>query len=419
MNIAVIGSGISGLATAYLLNRRHRVRLFEAADYAGGHVNTVTVKEPGGGRLAVDTGFIVYNDLNYPKLCRLFDALGVAGRDSDMSFSVRCAGSGLEYNGSNLATLFAQKRNLLKPRFWGMLKDILRFNKDALAALAAPALDERLSIADFVRRQGYGGLFFSHYLQPLGASIWSCPTRRFGAFPARFVLQFLANHRLLQVNDRPQWKTVRGGSCRYVERLTRGFADRIALNTPVRRLRRGPGGVELGFADGARERFDEVVVATHADQALALLDAPEDTERELLSVFPYQSNQAVLHTDTRLLPTRKTAWASWNYYLAADDQAQVTLTYNMNMLQGLESRQTYCVSLNQTDAIACDRIIRRIGYHHPRFGPGLLAAQTRHPELIRRRGVSYCGAYWGYGFHEDGLRSALAVCDAFGETLPA
>ena len=415
MNIAIIGSGISGLIAAYLLARRHSVQVFEAADYIGGHTHTIDVKESGR-MLPVDTGFIVFNELNYPNLCRLFEALGVASRNSDMSFSVRCEHSGLEYNGSTFASLFAQKSNLLNPPFWAMLRDILAFHKDAYRALKN-GLSEQLSITDFVQQHAYGRLFFSHYLLPLGASIWSCPTDYFRVFPARFVLEFMANHRLLQINGRPQWKTVVGGSRSYITPLTRTFADRIHLKARIVRVKRQAKSVELTTANGATQHFDEVVIATHANQALSILAEPEADERELLQSFPYQRNEVTVHTDTGLLPRSPQAWASWNYYLPANNSEQATLTYNMNLLQGLNSAQTYCVSLNQSAHIDAKHIVRRIPYSHPQFGPGVLAAQARHPEMIRRRRLSYCGAYWGHGFHEDGLRSALAVGEAFEETV--
>ena len=415
MNIAIIGSGISGLIAAYLLARRHRVQIFESADYIGGHTHTIDVKEDTR-ILPVDTGFIVFNELNYPNLCRLFDALGVASRNSDMSFSVRCEGTGLEYNGSTFASLFAQKKNLLSPAFWGMLNDILSFHKDAYKALST-GLSEQLSIADFVQQRSYGKLFFTHYLLPLGASIWSCPTEYFRVFPARFVLEFMANHHLLQINGRPQWKAVTGGSRSYIKPLTRTFASRIQLNTRITRVRRQARSIEVTTASGDRQDFDEVVIATHANQALSLLAEPEPDERELLQSFPYQRNDVIVHTDTRLLPQRSQAWASWNYYLPEANTEQATLTYNMNMLQGLDSAKTYCVSLNQGNHINPDLIVRRIRYSHPQFGPGVMAAQARHAEMIRRKRISYCGAYWGHGFHEDGLRSALAIGEAFDETV--
>lgn len=414
MRIAVVGAGISGLVAAYLLHRDHDIQMFEAGDYIGGHTNTVEVKE-NGRTVPVDTGFIVFNSHNYPNLCRLFSILGIAGRCSDMSFSVSCEGSGLEYNGTSLNTLFAQRRNLANPRFLLMLKDILRFHHQAPACLRQ-GLSEQTTVEDYVQKHRFGAAFTERYLVPLGASLWSCPAGEFRRFPMQFVLEFLDNHCMLQANNRPQWMTVEGGSYRYIPALTNGFRDRIHLRHPVRRVRRSGKKVELVLAGGAVEEFDEVVLATHADQSLALLEQAESDEQALLAQFPYTRNEAVLHTDTTLLPRARRAWASWNYRIPAAAQQHVTVTYNMNRLQGIESARTYCVSLNRPD-IAAGKIIRRIQYHHPRFSPGRAEAQARHRDFIRRRGISYCGAYWGFGFHEDGVRSALAVGQAFNKSL--
>lgn len=415
MKIAIIGSGISGLTAAYVLNRRHDVTLFETAGYIGGHTNTVLVNE-GDRTLPIDTGFIVFNELNYPHLTQLFNHLGVPSRESQMSFSVHCERSGLEYNGSTLTTLFSQRTNLAKPKFWRLLSDILAFNKRALRALT-DGLSDALSIGEFAAQGAYGKLLYSHYLAPMGAAIWSCPTHRFHDFPARFVIEFMANHRLLQVNDRPLWRTVEGGSYRYVAPLTNRFADKIHLQTAAHKVTRTTTGASVTFSDGRAQTYDHVIVATHADQALSLLAAADSVEQELLGAFPYQFNEAVLHTDSQMLPDSKRAWASWNYRLSNAAPDRVTMTYNMNILQGLTAEKTYCVTLNQTDRIDPQQVIKRIGYHHPRFGPGLHAAQTRHYELIDRAGVSFCGAYWGHGFHEDGVTSALRVCEAFGLSL--
>jgi len=415
MKIAIIGTGISGLASAHLLHRDHQVHLFEANDYVGGHTNTVTVND-NNQLMNVDTGFIVFNEQNYPNLCRLFDQLGVAGRNSDMSFSVHNEKTGLEYNGTGLNGLFCQRSNLLNPGHWLMLKDILRFHEHA-PKLLANGLDDTTTVTQFAQQHAYSRQFIEDYLVPLGASLWSAPARTFREFPIRFVLEFLDNHCMLQVKNRPQWKTVTGGSRQYIKPLTAGFSDRIRLKQPVRSIHRLKHAIELNFWQGPSETFDEVIIATHADQAIRLIDNPEADELGLLQQFPYQDNETVLHTDTAVLPDRRQAWASWNYRIPATDQSHVAVTYNMNMLQGLETTQTYCVSLNQTAAIDPARIIRKINYHHPVFQPGRQAAQSRHVELIRRRGLSYCGAYWGYGFHEDGVRSALAVCSAFGREL--
>jgi predicted NAD/FAD-binding protein len=397
-----------------VLSRRHQVTVLEANGYAGGHTNTVDVDD-GSRTLAVDTGFIVFNEPNYPNLCRLFDALGVASRDSDMSFSVRCERSGIEWNGSSLTQVFSQRSNLLRPSHWRMLTDILRFHRQAPAALAG--LDDSVTVEAWLAREGYGRGFGERYLLPLGASLWSCSAERFGTFPMRFVVEFLHNHRMLQVEGRPMWKTVVGGSREYVKRLTAPFAERIHLNTPVAAVRRDATGVTVRTANGREACFDEVVMACHADQTLRLLRDADAAEREVLSAFPYQANEAVLHTDARLLPERRAAWASWNYRIPAESRAEVNVTYNMNMLQGLQSDTTWCVSLNPGDAVDPAKVLRRIRYDHPLFTTGRAAAQARHAEIDGAGGVHYCGAYWGYGFHEDGVRSALAVCDAFEQGL--
>ncbi|NIM28851.1 MAG: NAD(P)-binding protein [Gammaproteobacteria bacterium] len=417
MKIAIVGTGIAGMTAARMLNRRNSITVFESAGYIGGHTNTIEVAD-GARTLSVDTGFIVFNELNYPNLCRLFRELGVESRDSDMSFSVHCEKSGVEYNGTSVDLLFAQRRNLLRPRFWGMLAEILRFNREAPRELA-DGLDDTVSVASYIGQRGYSKVFVDHYLVPLGASLWSCDARRFHHFPMRFVIEFLHNHGMLRVNGRPTWKTVIGGSSRYVAPLVAPFRDRILLNTSVTAVRRCRGGVEVVVDGGHRERFDEVVLACHADQSRRLVLDMDAEEREILDHFPYQVNEAVLHTDTRLLPIRRRAWGSWNYRIPAEQRDRVTVTYNMNMLQGLESARTYCVSLNQTESIDPAAVIRRIRYEHPLFVPGRDEAQVNHGALIRRRGISYCGAYWGYGFHEDGVRSALSVCDAFDVSLAA
>jgi predicted NAD/FAD-binding protein len=417
MKIAIVGTGIAGMTAARLLHHRNNIIVFEAANYVGGHTNTVGVNE-GHRTLAVDTGFIVFNEIAYPNLCRLFSEIGVESRDSDMSFSVHCEKTRFEYNGTNLDSVFAQRRNLLAPKFWRMLGEILRFNREAPLHLTS-GLDDSVSVESYVACNGYSRKFVEHYLLPLGASLWSCDARRFEQFPMRFVIEFLHNHGMLQVDGRPTWKTVVGGSNRYVDPLIEPFREKIHLSAPVTAIRRSPRGVEITLDGGHREVFDEVVLACHADQSRRLVVDMDKDEREILRYFPYQANEAVLHTDTRVLPDRRKAWASWNYRLPAAQNDRVTVTYNMNMLQGLDSRKTYCVSLNQTHGIDPSTIIRRINYQHPLFIPGRDQAQASHAAMIRRRGISYCGAYWGYGFHEDGVRSALSVCASFNMSLAA
>ena len=415
MNIAIIGSGIAGLSAARTLSESHRVTVFEANDYAGGHTNTVDVRE-GDRIIPVDTGFIVFNEPNYPNLCKLFKGLGVESRDTDMSFSVRCDQSGIEYNGRSFDTVFAQRRNLCRPGHWRMLSDILRFGRDAPVHLRK-GLHDSVTVNGYLARYQFGDEFARRYLIPLGASLWSCAPGQFGEFPMRFVIEFLQNHRMLQVDGRPVWKTVRGGSREYVRHLLQELNSAVRLGMPVHSVRRAGSGVELRFADNEAEHFDEVIMACHADQSLRLVKDADDLEREVLSRFPYQRNEAVLHTDTSLLPRHRKAWASWNYRIPPQARETVTVTYNMNMLQGIESDHTYCVSLNLASEVDPSKVIRRIRYEHPLFIPGRSTAQDYHSQLIRRRGISYCGAYWGYGFHEDGICSALDVCAAFDQTL--
>ena len=420
MKIAVAGAGVSGLVAAYTLSRRHEVRLFEADRRPGGHAHTVEVDEDGR-RLAVDTGFIVFNEPNYPNLCRLFDELGVESRASDMSFSVHCERSGLEYNGRDLNRLFVQRRNVFSARHWRMLAGIVRFHREAPAHLRA-GLPDTVTVREYAAAHRLAPELLDHYLVPLGAALWSCGARRFLEFPMRFVIEFLLNHSMLTLGARPVWRTVRGGSREYVARLAQRLGDRCLLDRKVVRVERtasgrapagSRAGVRVWLAGGEHHDFDEAVLACHADESLRLLADPDPFEREVLACFPYQSNRAVLHTDERVLPERRAAWASWNYRIPREPSARVTVTYDLTRLQGLDSRRTYCLTLNPVTPIDERRVIRRLDYRHPRFMPGREAAQSEHAAMTRRRGVSCCGAYWGHGFHEDGVRSALAVCDAF------
>ncbi len=409
--IAVIGTGISGLTCAYQLHPRYDITVFDCNDYIGGHTNTVSVLE-NERRLNIDTGFIVFNDQNYPNLCRLFDKLGVPSQDSDMSFSVHCEQSGLVYNGTSITSLFVQRKNLFKLEFLLMLKEILRFHRHARQVLHA-GLDDYVTVENFLRIHDYSRTFYDHYLLPLGASLWSSPAEKFRCFPMKFVLDFLDNHSMLQVNDRPVWKTVTGGSSVYVKEMTRNFIDRIILSRPVTRVTRNTGSVELAFANGKTAGFDEVIFATHSDQALRLLTNPTAEETEILGQFAYERNEVILHTDVRMLPPLKNAWASWNYRILADRERPAAVTYNMNMLQSLDSDKTYCVSLNQGNDIDRSQVLAHYNYMHPVFSPGRDQMQSRHHELVRNRRISFCGAYWGFGFHEDDVNSALAVCSGF------
>lgn len=410
MKIAIVGSGIAGLAAAHRLHPDHAITVFEAQGHVGGHVHTHAVAQAGR-RFAVDSGFIVYNERNYPLFSTLLDELGVATQPSTMSFSVRCDADGLEYNGTTLNTLFAQRSNLLRPSFLGMVRDILRFHREAPALLAEPGGE--IPLGELLARNRYGRAFVEHYLVPMGAAIWSTDPEAMFAFPARFFLRFLHNHGLLTVNGRPTWRVIRGGSARYVERLMAPFRDRIRLDTPVESIRRVPGGAIVKSRGQEAERYDALFLACHSDQALRLLADPDDTEREVLGAIRFQRNDAVLHTDTRLLPQRRRAWAAWNYRLRPDGRGPVALTYHMNLLQGLDAPEPFLVTLNCAEAIDPARVLRRFSYEHPLFTPAAVAAQSRQRELNGARRTYYCGAWWGYGFHEDGLASGLAAVAHF------
>ncbi|MEQ9410263.1 MAG: FAD-dependent oxidoreductase [Fuerstiella sp.] len=410
MRIAIIGSGISGLVAAYRLNRDHDVTVYEANGYVGGHTNTVVVNR-GGQTHAVDTGFIVFNDRTYPGFCSLLDELQVKSRPTSMSFSVRSDAENLEYSGSGLPGLFAQKRNLLRPGFYRMIRDILRFNREAPQLLQND--DRGRTVADFLTRNKYSAEFARHYLLPMGAAIWSCPTSTFAEFPIHFICEFYHNHGLLSLKDRPTWRVIQGGSWKYVQALTESFRDRIRLSTPVRSIQRREDSVCVNTDEGP-QLFDEVVMACHSDQALNILgDHATRSERTVLSAIPYEPNTAVFHTDERVLPRRRSVWSSWNYHLPTNESEHATLTYNMNLLQHIESDETFCVTLNDVSGIAPEKVIAKYRYSHPIFTVARSAAQQRHHELIRSGRVSFCGAYWGNGFHEDGVASASRVVEAF------
>jgi predicted NAD/FAD-binding protein len=414
VKIAIVGTGIAGNVVARRLHGEHDITVYEAAGHIGGHTHTHDV-ELAGRRYAVDTGFIVFNDRTYPNFVALLDELGVAAQESSMSFSVRDDASGLEYNGTTLNTLFAQRRNLLRPAFLGMIRDILRFNREAPRLLDEPGSE--LPLGELLVRGGYGRAFVEHYIVPMGAAIWSTDPESILAFPAHFFVRFLHNHGMLTINDRPVWRTVRGGSARYVERLVAPFRDRILLRTPVEWIRRLPQSVVVKARGHAAERYDAVFVACHSDEALRLLSDPSAMEREVLGAIPYQRNEAVLHTDTRLLPKRRLAWAAWNYQLRSGHRGPVALTYNMNILQRLDAPMPLLVTLNRSDEVDPERVIKRVTYHHPVYTPASIAAQTRQRELNCQR-TFYCGAYWRNGFHEDGLASALAALGHFRDALP-
>ncbi|MDI9776262.1 FAD-dependent oxidoreductase [Pseudomonas putida] len=415
MRIAIIGSGIAGLTCAHLLSRRHAVTVFEAADRVGGHTHTVDVQWRGQ-QYAVDTGFIVFNDWTYPQFIRLLQHLGVGSRVTEMSFSVHDPRTGFEYNGHDLLSLFAQRRNLLSPGFWGMLRDVLRFNRQALADLDQQRIDGATTLGSYLRDNRYGERFIEHYIVPMGSAIWSMSRADMLHFPLQFFVRFCRNHGLLSVNQRPQWRVIEGGSRSYLAPLCQPFAEHIRLNCPVQRVSRDDQGVNVTWASGS-ERFDKVVFACHSDQALALLDAPSEQEQAILGAIRYASNDVVLHTDTRLLPRRRRAWASWNYRLGGSEQAPAALTYDMNILQGIDAPVTFCVSLNQTALIDPAQILARFEYAHPQYSLAAVAAQARQGELQGPLHSYFCGAYWANGFHEDGVLSALNVAGHFGEQL--
>ncbi|MFL1517273.1 FAD-dependent oxidoreductase [Pseudomonas prosekii] len=415
MNIAIIGSGISGLTSAYLLNRRHDVTVFEASDWVGGHTHTVDVTVDGQTH-AVDTGFIVFNDWTYPNFIRLLGQLGVRFKPTEMSFSVNDPDSGLEYNGNNLNSLFAQRSNLLSPGFWKMLRDILRFNKEALRDLEQQRIAADTTLNDYLQANGYSERFILHYIVPMGAAIWSMSMADMLGFPLQLFVRFFKNHGLLSVNDRPQWCVIEGGSSAYIAPLTASFKERIRLNCPVTRVERDLDGVVIHSAAGS-ERFDKVIFACHSDQALKLLAEPSSAEQSILGALPYADNEVVLHTDIGLLPKRKLAWASWNYRLNGAGNTHAAVTYDMNILQGLQSDTTFCVSLNQSAGIDPSKVLAKFTYAHPQYSLKAVAAQQRWEELDGAQHTYYCGAYWANGFHEDGVVSALRVARSLGEVL--
>lgn len=409
MKLAVVGTGISGMVAASILSREHEVHVFEANDRVGGHTHTVDV-EIEGSRFAVDTGFIVHNTRTYPKLIQIFDQLGVPTRETSMSFSVNEEASEIEYSSRSI---FARRRNALSPRVVRMVHDILRFNREAASVLVGPGANDTLGA--MLDARGYSRAFIDLYIIPMGAAIWSTDPSRMLSFPARSFVRFLMNHGLTSLTDRPTWRVVEGGSREYVRKLIEPFARRIRLNSPVRRISRELEGVTITAGGEAPERFDRVVIAAHSDQALAMLADPSFEERAILGAIEYQPNETVLHTDISLLPKRRRAWASWNYLVPRDPRNRVIMTYDMNALQGIDTAPvTFCVSLNADERIDPSKVLYRTTYHHPLFTPESVAAQARIDEISGVRNTYYCGAYWRYGFHEDGVVSAIAVAEKFG-----
>lgn len=410
MKIAIIGTGIAGNVAAYKLRQKHDITVFEAGTYVGGHTNTVDVYD-GGKKFAIDTGFIVFNDRTYPNFIKLLEEIGQESQASEMSFSVRS--DKLEYNGRSLDALFAQRSNLLRPGFYKMVRDILRFNKEA-ASDASDVAGQTL--AEYFASRNYGQAFLQQYLVPMAAAIWSAEPNRVLDMPAEFLFRFFRNHGLLQLSDRPTWRVVKGGSREYVRKLVSEHRDRIRLNTPVYEVTRRATGVQVRSAGNEVETFDAVFFACHSDQALAMLTKPTRAESEVLGAIQYQANEAILHTDENLMPKRQKAWAAWNYHVPSGTQRHVAVTYNMNILQGLRAARQYCVTLNNASEIRTDRIIKRVRYDHPMITSEAVQAQARQKEVNVDR-LFYCGAYWRNGFHEDGVVSALTAVQHFEEWL--
>lgn len=415
MKIAVVGTGISGMVAAYLLSEDHAVTVYEAKDYIGGHTHTHDV-DINGKTYAIDSGFIVFNAKTYPNFIKLMSGLGVAWQDSDMSFSLKCLRTGLEFRPSTLNTLFAQRRNLLRPSFHRMILDAFRFRRQSELLFESGAPYET-TLNEFLTQNRYSRWFIDYFIVPMGAAIWSADPQKFREFPARYFAEFFKNHGFLNVKDQPQWLTIKGGSRQYIEPLTRPYKDRIRLNCGVEKIRRHDDHVEIKAGGLAPETFDCVVIAAHSDQALAMLDDPSEQEQEILGQIAFQKNDTVLHTDQTLLPQRRAVWAAWNYHIPPEELGRVAITYDMNILQSLAAEEEFCVSLNMTEAIAPQKTIARMTYHHPVYTPASLKARTRYDEINGQHRTYYCGAYWYYGFHEDGVKSALAVAKHFGKRL--
>lgn len=416
MHIAVIGTGISGSLVARLLSSRHDVTVFEANSYAGGHANTVDVSIDGRS-YPVDTGFMVFNRRTYPNFCRLLEWLEITSQASDMSFSVCCAATELEYQGSSLNGLFAQRGNALRPQFLKMLFDIARFNRRGLKAARTGELKDGRTVGEFLGQCRVGDEFVRHYLVPMASAIWSSDPKSIVDFPAEFLVGFFANHGLLQRRNRPRWRTIVGGSRRYVKALLEPLGNRVRLATPVRSVVRREHEVIVVPAEGLAEQFDEVVFASHADQSLRMLSDATEAERRILGALPYQPNTAVLHTDMRLLPKRRRAWASWNYRIPPADERAASVTYDLSRLQNHASPKPILLTLNPAEPIDESTVFRMFQYSHPAYSRESIDAQRQWGEISGRNRTHFCGAYWGYGFHEDGVNSALAVADYFGISL--
>lgn len=414
MRIAIIGTGISGLVSAYLLAEEHEIVVYEANDYVGGHTNTVEVTAEGSS-YPVDTGFIVFNERTYPNFLTLIRKLHVAYEPTEMSFSVKCERTGLEYRPNMVSSLFSQPGSLLRPSMYRMIWEIFRFRRESERFLEAG--DESLTLGEYLESHRYSRMFVDLFLIPMGAAIWSADPQAFREFPIKSFASFFKNHGILYPWNQPQWFFIKGGSKRYVEKLTRSFSERIRLNSRVQSVRRLSGQVQVQSIGLEAEYYDRVIIAAHSDQALAMLEDPSEKEKEVLGSIPYQENVALLHGDTSILPNRRKSWASWNAFIPSKALGRASLTYNMNILQQIDSPQDFCVSLNLEAAIDRDKIIKRIVYHHPTYTVQGFSAQRQWHEINGVNNTYYCGAYWGYGFHEDGVNSALRVAKEFGKHL--
>ncbi len=413
MKIAIIGTGISGLTAAYLLNNDHEIHIFEKDERIGGHTATKQVAV-NNREYAIDTGFIVYNDWTYPNFIKLMEKLGVETQPTTMGFSVTAHDGDYEYSGENFNTLFAQRRNIFKVKHWKMLLDIVRFNKQAISDLDSGAVNVDMTLAEYLRDNDYSQQFIDYYLIPMGCAIWSASTDMMMQFPLLFFVRFFKNHGLLSVSDRPQWRVLKGGSSSYLPKLTQGIEDNIHLNSSIESVLRSSDGVKLAFSDGSVQEFDEVIFACHSDQALALLSDASVAEKEVLGDIAYKSNDVVLHTDINLLPKNKRTWSSWNYLLGSTHQDSAVLTYDMNILQGIDADETFCVTLNASEKIDKTKILGKYQYSHPVFTQQAIAAQERWEDINGVNKTWYCGAYWSNGFHEDGCSSGVRVATALG-----
>lgn len=414
MKIAIVGSGVAGMTAAHYLADHHEVHLFEADNRLGGHTHTHDV-EVESGKYRVDTGFIVHNTKNYPNFIKLMKKLGVEARDSEMSFSVKAESPSLEYNGTTLNSLFAQRRNLVRPSFYRMIRDILRFNKEATTYYqkVKDTIFEEKTLDEYLRVNRYSDEFTEHYIMPMGAAIWSASRQEMRHFPLNYFVRFFHHHGLLQVNDRPQWRTMVNGSNSYIPKITANYKENIHLNSPVQSVRRKHKMVEV-VTGGKTMEFDHVIFASHADQTMKILETPTPDETMVMNRFSYRPNDIILHTDTNVLPKRKLAHASWNYYLPKSMRERVAVTYHMNILQGIRSRENFLVSLNMDDFIDPKKIIKTIPYSHPVYDMNSVASQNQWSLISGADRIHYCGAYWGNGFHEDGVKSAVKVVEKLG-----